>query len=211
MKTGNRHEAIGTSKKSDFLALLCALLFALSVPVEAQQANKIPRIGILFNTTPASAANINEAFKQGLRELDYVDRKNILLEYRYAKGQLERLRQLAAELVHLKVDVILASGTPAVQAAVKVTTAVPIVTVSGDPVETRFVTSLARPGGNITGLSSLALEISGKQLELLKEIIPKLSRVVVLGSSTNAGNAHALKETELAAAALGVQLHYLDA
>lgn len=195
------------------LALLAfsAAPVALSPSAKAQQAKKIPRIGVLFNTTSASGASVLHAFKQGLRELEYNEGNNILLEYRYANGMLERLPALAAELVRLKVDVILASGTPAARAAMVATEAVPIVTVSGDPVETGVANSLARPGGNITGLSSQALELSGKRLELLKEILPKVTRVAVLGSSINPGNAQGLKQTELAARALGLTLQNLDA
>jgi putative ABC transport system substrate-binding protein len=152
-----------------------------------------------------------EAFRQGLRELGYVEGKNIVIEYRYAEEKLDRLPALAAELVRLKVDVIVSGGPGATRPAKEATNTIPVVmTFDNDPVANGFVASLARPGGNITGLSTLAPEISGKQLELLKEIVPKLSRVAVLGSSTNPGNAHTLKETELAAGALAVKLQYLD-
>ena len=137
--------------------------------------------------------------------------KNIVIEWRYAEGKLDRLPALAAELVRLKVDVIVTGGPAATRAAKEATTTIPIVMAQdSDPVGNGFVASLARPGGNITGLSTLAPEISGKQLELLKEIVPKLSRVAVLGTSTNPGNAQSLKEMELAAGAFGVQLQYLD-
>ena len=137
--------------------------------------------------------------------------KNIVIEYRYAEGKLDRLPALAAELVRLKVDVIVTGGPAATRAAKEATATIPIVMAQdGDPVGNGFVASLARPGGNITGLSTLAPELSGKRLELLKEIVPKLSRVAVFGTSTNPGNAQALKEMELAAEALGVKLQYLD-
>ena len=137
--------------------------------------------------------------------------KNIVIEWRYAEGKLDRLPALAAELVRLKVDVIVTAGPPATRAAKEATATIPIVMAhDNDPVGTGFVASLARPGGNITGLSTFAPEISGKQLELLKEIVPKLSRVAVLGDSTDPGNAQALKEMELAAEAFRVQLQYLD-
>ena len=158
----------------------------------------------------ANSARI-EAFRQGLRELGYVEGKNIVIEWRYAEGKLDRLPALAAELVRLKVDIIVTAGAPATRAAKEATVTIPIVmTQVGDPVGSGFVASLARPGGNITGLSTLAPELSGKRLELLKEIVPKLSRVAVFGTSTQPGNAQSLKEVELAAKAFGVKLQYLD-
>ena len=179
--------------------------------VQAQQPKKVPRISYLAGSTPDGQSARIEAFRQGLRELGYVEGKNILIEYRYAEGKLDRLSELAAELVRLKVDVIVTAGPPATRPAKKATGAIPIVMAQDpDPVGSGFVTSLARPGGNITGLSSLAPEISGKQLELLKEIVPKLSRVAVLGTSTRPGTAQSLKEIELAARAFGVKLQYLD-
>ena len=158
---------------------------------------------------PTRAAS--RRFRLGLRELGYVEGKNIIIEYRYAEGKLDRLPELAAELVRLKVDVIVTAGPSATRAAKEATATIPIVmTWDYDPVGNGFVASLARPGGNITGLSTLAPELSGKQLELLKEIIPRLSRVAVLGTSTTPGNAQALREMELAAEAFGVKLQYLE-
>jgi len=152
-----------------------------------------------------------EAFRQGLRELGYVEGNNILIEWRFAEGKADRLPSLAAELVRLKVEVIVTSGPTVTRSAKEANVTVAIVmTFDNDPVGTGFVASLGRPGGNITGLSSLAVDISGKQVELLKEIVPKLSRVAVLGTSTNPGNAQVIKETELAARALAVNLQYLD-
>ncbi len=137
--------------------------------------------------------------------------KNIVIEWRYAEGKLDRVSELAAELVRLKVDVIVSAGGTATRSAKKATATIPIVMAfDQDPVGNGFVASLARPGGNITGLSTLAPEISGKQLELLKEIVSRLSRVAVLGNSTNPGNAQSLRGTELAAGALRIQLQYLD-
>ena len=183
----------------------CALLSPGAAAGE-NPADRIPRCYL-----PSTIAARIEAFRQGLRELGYVEGKNIVIEYRYAEGKLDRLPALAAELVRLKVDVIVTGGPTATRAAKEATTTIPIVMAQdNDPVGNGFVASLARPGGNITGLSTLAPEISGKQLELLKEIVPKLSRVAVLGTSTNPGNAQSLKETELAAAAFGVKLQYLD-
>ena len=190
---------------------LCTVLFALCVSAHAQQPTKIPRIGLLFTATPSAAAARIEAFRQGLRELGYVEGKNILIEQRYAEGQLNHMNELAAELVRLKVDVIVTIGPAATRPAKEATHAIPIVMgVDDDPVGNGFVASLARPGGNITGLASLAPEIGGKQLELLKEIVPRLSRVAVLGTSTQPGNAQSLREAEVAAGALAVKLQYLD-
>jgi len=198
-------------KKKVFCLALGIMLLALSFPVEAQQAKKIPRIGYLG--AASSSANLAriEAFRQGLRELGYVEGKNIVIEWRYAEGKLDRLSELAAELVRLKVEVIVTGGPPGTRPAKEATVTIPIVMAQdSDPVGNGFVVSLARPGGNITGLSTLAPEISGKRLELLKEIVPRLSRVAVLGGSTTPGNAQALREVELAAGAFGVKLQYLD-
>jgi putative ABC transport system substrate-binding protein len=190
---------------------LCAVFFALCVSAEAQQPRKIPQIGYLITSSPSAIAPRMEAFQQGLRELGYVEGKNIVIERRHAEGKLDRLPELAAELVRLNVDVIVTSGPTATRPAKGATSTIPIVmTFDDDPVGSGFVASLARPGGNITGLSTLAPEISGKQLELLKEIVPTLSRVAVFGTSTRQDTAQALKELELAAGALAVKLQYLD-
>jgi putative tryptophan/tyrosine transport system substrate-binding protein len=190
---------------------LFAMLFALCPSAEAQQPTKVPRIGYLTGATPDGQSARIEAFRQGLRELGYVEGKNIVIEYRYAELKPDRLLALAAELVRLKVDVIVTSAAGMTRAAKNATNTIPIVfKQDGDPVANGFVASLARPGGNITGLSNLSPEISGKQLELLKEIIPKLSRVAVLGTSaTNPSNAQQLREIELAAGAFKVKLQYL--
>ncbi len=178
---------------------------------QAQQPPKIPRIGFLITSSPAAIAPRIDAFLQGLRELGYVEGKNIVIEQRHAEGKFDRLPALAAELVHLKVDVIVSSGPTATRPAKTATSTIPIVmTFDDDPVGSGFVASLAQPGGNITGLSTLSPEIGGKQLELLKEIVPKLSRVAVIGTSTREGTAQSLKELELGAAAFGVKLQYLD-
>jgi putative ABC transport system substrate-binding protein len=190
---------------------LCAVLFALCFSASAQQPTKVPRIGFLGSASPSAVSARIEALRQGLRELGYVDGKNIVIEQRYAEGKFDHLPALAAELVRLKVDVIVTVGPAATRPAKEVTTAIPIVMgVDDDPVGNGFIASLARPGRNITGLATLAPEISGKQLELLKEIIPRLSRVAVLGTSTQPGNAQSLREVELAAGALGTKLQYLD-
>ena len=190
---------------------LTALLHALCLPVWAQQPAKIPRIGYLATTSSSTNAARTDAFRQGLRELGHVEGKNIVIDWRWAEGKFDRLPDLAAELVRLKVNIIVAAGPAATRPAKEATATIPIVmTNDSDPVGSGIVASLARPGGNITGLSTLAPEISGKQLELLKEIIPKLSRVVVFGTSTYSGNAQVLREIELAAGALKVKLQYLD-
>jgi putative ABC transport system substrate-binding protein len=191
--------------------LLGAMLFALYAPVEAQQATKVPRIGFLIAGSLSGQSARIEAFRQGLRVHGYVEGKNIVIEWRSAEGKLDRLSDLAAELVRIKVDVIVSGGPQSTRAAKEATSTIPVVMgFDIDPIGLGFVASLARPGGNITGLSTLAPEISGKRLELLKETVPKLSRVAVFGNSTFPGNAQALKETEFAARALGVELQYLD-
>ena len=194
------------------LAVVLALSLAL-VPIagEAQQATKVTPIGYLSGPSfSANAARI-EAFRQGLRELSYVEGKNIVIEWRSADGKLDRLPALAAELVRLQVAVIVTSGGAPTRRAKEATSTIPIVmTNDPDPVGDGFVASLARPGGNITGLSTFAPELSGKRLEILREVVPKLSRVAVLGSSGATGYAQTLKEIELAAKAFKMHLHFLD-
>src|SRR5437588_11370725 len=191
--------------------LLVGLALASVQLTEAQQPTKVSRIGYLTGATPDGQLDRIEAFRQGLRELGYVEGKNIVIEWRSTEGKADRQPGLAAELVRLKVDVIVTGGPAATRAAKEATVAIPIVMAFDiDPVGSGFVATLARPGGNITGLSTLSPEISGKRLELLKEIVPKLSRVAVLGNSTVPGNAQALRETEPAAGALEVQLQYLE-
>jgi putative ABC transport system substrate-binding protein len=205
-----REKGRSMSKKV-FCVALGAMLLALSFPAWAQQAKKVPRIGYLTATSASAIRARIEAFRQGLRELGYVEGKNIVIESRYAEGKLDRLSELAGELVRLKVDVIVSAGPPPTRAAKQATVTIPIVMAfDDDPVGSGFVASLARPGGNITGLATLAPEISGKQLELLREIALKLSRVAVLGNATQPGTAQALRETELAAGAFRVQLQYLE-
>jgi len=193
------------------VCLLPAVLLLTVSLAEAQQTKKVPRIGFLSATSPSSISARLEAFRQGLSELGYVEGKNVVIEYRYAEGKLDRLSELAAEVVRLKVDVIVTVSPPATRVVKEATVTIPIVMAfDDDPVGSGLVVSLARPGGNITGLSTLYPEISGKQLELLKEIVLGLSRVAVLGNSTQPGNAQALREIEFAAGAFGVQLQYLD-
>ena len=190
---------------------LTTLLHALCLPVWAQQPTKIPRIGYLGAASSSAIAARIEAFRQGLRDLGYVEGKNIVIEWRFADGKLDRLPALIAELVSLKVEVIVTAGGTVTRAAKEATVTIAVVMgFDNDPVGSGFVASLARPGGNITGLSSLAPEISGKQLELLKEIVPRLSRVAVLGTSTTPATAQRLGEIERSAAAFKVHLQYLD-
>jgi len=192
--------------------LLTAVLLTDSSPAQAQPGTKIPRIAFLSAVSPSTISARVDAFKQGLRELGYEDGRNIIIEWRYADGKLDRLPALAAELVALKVDIIVSGGPTVTRPVKQATTSIPIVmAVDDDPIGAGFVASLAQPGGNITGLSALSPEIGGKQLEILKETLPKLARVAVIGNTRRAGNAQMLKEAELAAVALKTQLQYLDA
>ena len=208
-----RIDCLKASLKSAFrnlksAILASALLFALCVTAQAQQPKKVPRVGFLSSSVFPGRI---EVFRQGLRDLGYVEGKNIVIEWRNADGNHDRERSLAAELVRLKVDVIVTGGSTATRAAKEATLTIPIVmTQDSDPVGNGFVASLARPGGNITGLANFAPELSGKRLELLKEVVPKLSRVAVFGNAMVPGNAQMLKETELAAGAFGVKLQYLE-
>jgi putative ABC transport system substrate-binding protein len=210
----NRKSASGPADQNRKWAGLFAIVVAFTVcgaRAEAQQLTKIPRIGYLSGASLSAISARIEAFRQGLRELGYVEGKNIVIEWRWAEGKPDRLPDLAAELVRLKVDLIVSAGPAVTRPTKETTNTIPIVMAQdNDPVGNGFVASLARPGGNITGLPTLAPELSGKQLELLKEIIPELSRIAVLGTSTEPGNAQTLKEIELAAAALKVKIQSLD-
>jgi len=185
-------------------------------PGQAQPTARVPRIGFLSASSPSANQSRLEAFRQGLRDLGYVEGESVVIEYRYAEGNLDRVSELAAELVRLQVDVIVTAAPSPTRAAKETTATIPIVMAYDvDPIGNGFVASLAHPGGNITGLSSLAPGISGKQLELLKEIVPSLSRLAVLGTSLPGAYAHLAldprsKELELAAGALGVQLQFSD-
>jgi putative ABC transport system substrate-binding protein len=191
--------------------LLTTLLLITVGFVEAQQPPKLPRIGFLIASSRSAIAPRMGLFQQGLRELGYVEGKNIIIERRHADGNSDQLPALAVELVRLKVDVIVTSGPTATRPAKEATSTIPIVmTFDDDPIGSGFVASLAHPGGNITGLSTLAPGISGKQLELLKEIVPRIRRIAVIGTSTREGTAQSLTEVELAAEAFGVKLQYLD-
>jgi putative tryptophan/tyrosine transport system substrate-binding protein len=188
---------------------LCAIVFAFSLPAEAQQTKKIPRIG--FVTGGSTRGPQVDAFRQGLRDLGYVEGKTILVEYRDLEGKPDRSPDLVAELVDLKVDVIVVSPITAIRAAKQATKTIPIVMLTlQDPVAAGLVDSLARPGGNITGLTRLTRELSGKRLELLTEVVPGISRVGVLGDAKLPGSAIAFKEYETAARALKIQLLSLE-
>ncbi len=196
-------------KKAGWASILVAVvMLAVAVLAEAQQPKKVPRIGYLTNTPVSAASASREAFRRALREVGYVEGENIIIEWRSGEGNRDRQRALAADLVRLKIDVIVAGGSGDIRAAKEATATIPIVMVQGgDPVGSGFVASLARPGGNITGLATLRPELSGKQLELLKEIVPKLSRVAVFATPDYA---QIQKEIDLAAGALGVKVQYLD-
>ena len=191
-----------------FMLPLTLSIFCASFVAEAQQPGKIPRIGFLAGGSVASWASLAEAFRQGLQEVGYVEGKNIIIEYRYAESRLERFPGLAAELVRLKVDIIVTSGRAATDAAKQATSTIPIVmAATGNPVGSGFVASLARPGGNITGLTTVRGELTGKRLELLKETASKVSRVAVFWAPPNDPNP---KNTEAAARSLGLELQLLE-
>jgi putative ABC transport system substrate-binding protein len=190
---------------------LIGFILASSHFAEAQQPKKVLRIGILFGGRPPAVSDRLEAFRQALNELGYVEGKNIVIEARYAEGKLDQLPALASELVRLNSDVIVTGGPQSTRSAKNATSTIPIVMgQDSDPVGSGFVASLARPGGNISGLSNFNAELGGKRLELLKEIVPKLSRMTVIGTSTEPANALFLKEAHLGAAALGIKLQYAD-
>jgi putative ABC transport system substrate-binding protein len=197
------------SKKILCFALVVILL-ALSFPVEAQQPKKVPRIGFLFGASASSHTDRTGAFRQALRDLGYIEGKNILIEYRYAERKLDRVPSLAAELVQLKVDVLIVPFQEGILAAKQATKTIPIViSTAQDPVATGIIDSFARPGGNITGLTRLTRELSGKRLELLKEAVPGISRVGILWNADSVGASVGFKQYEAAARALEIQLQSL--
>src|SRR5262245_29315353 len=206
----NLKSKIQNPKWLGFLSIAFVLVVAGPV-AEAQQPKKVPPIGYLTGESISANAPRMEAFRQGLRELGYIEGKNIVIEWRYADGKRDRVPTLVAALVRLKVAVIVTSGGATTRAAKGATSTIPIVmTNDNDPVGDGVVASLARPGGNITGLSNFAPELGGKRLEILREVVPKLSRVAVFGTSTAPGYAQVLKELDLAAKAFKVKLQYLD-
>ena len=198
-------------KRREFFKLLGSVT-AFPFAASAQQRKNVPRIGYLFSFTQAEGRHLWEACRQGLRELGYVEGRNIAVEPRWAEGRHERLSGLAEDLVRRNVDVIVAAATPASRAAKAATSTIPIVIVAvGEPVKVGLVASLARPGGNVTGLSLLTPDLSGKRLELLREFVPKLARVGVLKNPDNPVSAIFLEETQVAARKLGIELQSSDA
>jgi ABC-type uncharacterized transport system substrate-binding protein len=212
VKAGNRREATGNSEiPRAFGFALCAVLFALCSSVYAQQPKAVSRIGVLAQSSAYFLSTQLKAFRQALRELGYVEGKNIVIDYRHAEGKLDRLPVLAGELVRLKVDIIVASSTPAALAAKNATREIPILFETiGDPVASGVVASLARPGDNITGLTMGGAELYGKRLELLKETIPKLTRAALLWNPTSKAAQLNVKETQAAAQALKLQIQSLE-
>ena len=213
-RVASKNTGLKLVRRKSFVGLLVIVLLVTVSLCQAQQAGKVPRLGILLPWSPASEVSLSflKAFRQGLHELDYAEGRNLAVEYRYADGESRRFPDLAAKLVRLKVDVIVTTaGTPA-RAAMQATTTIPVVfTQVTDPVAEGIVTSLARPGGNITGLSQVGPELGGKRMELLKETFPKISRVAVLWTGRSQSSAAQIKETEAAAKAMGVQLQSLEA
>src|SRR5690348_359023 len=196
-----------------YLFALCAVLFVLCSPIHAQQAGKIARIGYLDPSTSSGSAVLLDAFRQELSKLGWIEVKNINIEYRFAEQKPERLPELAADLARLKVDLIVVAGTPPALAAKNATNAIPIVMLNiPDPVGLGLVASLARPGGNVTGLASLGPELNTKRLEILKDAVPKLARVGLLRrpEGVNVGQDLQLKELRLAALALNLKLEEID-
>jgi putative ABC transport system substrate-binding protein len=197
-----------TMSKNVFCIALSAMLLALSYSASAQQPKKVPRIGYLSGVDPTTESARSEAIRLALRELGYIEGQNIAIEYRYAEGRRDRFREVAAELVRLKVDIIVvAGGNRIVPAAKNATKTIPIVMTGAglDPVEAGLVESLARPGGNVTGLTNLGTELGGKRLELLKEAVPKVIRVAVLYDPANPSSVLSVKEVlPVAARALGL-------
>ena len=190
---------------------LCAMLFALCSSADAQQTGKVPRIGFLDASNASGIAVLLDAFRQELLKLGWIEGKNITIEYRFAEQKRERVPELAADLVRLKVDLIVASGTPSAFAAKKATTTIPIVVANvGDPVGSDLVASLARPGGNVTGLSSLSPELNTKRLEILKDAVPKLARVGLLRSPLGVQGDIQLIELRPAALALKLKLEEIE-
>jgi putative ABC transport system substrate-binding protein len=212
MKTGNSYESTGCSKQLKVFALsLCAMLFALCASAEAQQEKKLARIGYLGSRSSSDTPWMNE-FRAGLSELGYIEGQNIIIEYRYWEGKLERLPELAAALVRLNCDILLTGGVEATEAAKNATKTIPIVMAfsGADPVRRGIITSLAQPGGNITGLASINADLSGKRLELLKEVVPKLSKVAMLSSPTGPAGPTGLKETQAVARSLRLTIQSFE-
>jgi putative ABC transport system substrate-binding protein len=205
-----RDQKSAVGKSSAFSAVLFALgfLLALCFPAEAQQAGKIPRIGILFIGT-RNQPHL-ESFRQGLRERGYVEGKNIVLEYRYAEGKFDRVPALVDELVRMKVDIIVTTSSISARAARKATKTVPIVMTTGSPVEQGLAESLAKPGGNVTGLTVMAVELTGKRLEILQETFPKMTHVAALWAPGQTEAVRGFKETQEAARGFSLRLQSVE-
>jgi putative ABC transport system substrate-binding protein len=194
-------------RRREFITLLGGVVVACPFAARAQQPAKVPRIGFLGNSTAALESNLVRAFRDGLRDLGYEEGRSIVIEYRWAEGMYERFPVLIAELVALKVDAIVTAGTPASVAVKNATTTIPLVMVAvGDPVATGLVASLARPGGNITGLTSMSVEMEGKRLELLREVSPKISHIAVLWNAASPIQVIEEEEVRAAAQVLGMKM-----
>jgi putative ABC transport system substrate-binding protein len=208
LSSGNAQSKIRNPK---FILFFCTLLFALCFSAEAQQPGKIPRIGYVAASSPEGVSAHRKVFRQGLRDLGYIEGKNILVESRYLEGMSDRSASVVAELLHLKVDLIVSTSPIVIRAAMQASKTIPIVMITvADPVATGLIDSLARPGGNVTGLTRLTQELSGKRLELFKEAVPWISRVGVLLVADSSSMQVAFKEYEAAAAALKIQLQSLE-
>jgi putative ABC transport system substrate-binding protein len=200
----------GKAMNKKFVWIVTLLLLVAGTVAQAQQPRKIPRVGFLSAVSASGNETRLEAFRQGLREFGYIEGKTIIIDYRWGEGKLDRIPELATELVNLRVDIIVTVGMPAVLAAKQATNTIPIVTANADNlVEAGVVASLARPGGNVTGSTRVDADFSGKRLELLKETFPKLSRVAVLSHGALGGDQEELQETQAAARTLGVQIQSL--
>ena len=198
-------------KRREFITLLGGAAAAWPLTARAQQAGKIPRIGFMGNSTAALEANVIGPFRDGLRELGYEEGRNLIIEFRWAEGKYDRFPALIAELLAAKVDVIVTAGTPPTQAIKKATSTVPLVFIAvGDPVGTGIVLSLARPGGNITGVSSIAPDLDGKRLELLREVVPKLAHVAIFLNPANAFHVKSMPQLRVAAQSLDIKLQFLE-
>jgi putative tryptophan/tyrosine transport system substrate-binding protein len=196
-------------KRREFITFLGSV--AATWPLSASAQSKIPRIGFMGNSTAALEANLVDAFREGLREHGYEEGRNIVIEYRWADGKYDQFPALVAELIAAKVDAIVTAGTPAALAVKRATTTVPLVMVAvGDPVGTGLVPSLARPGGNLTGLSSIAPDLEGKRLQLLREVMPALSHVAMFVNSLNPFHVSSMNQARAAAQAMGIKLQLHD-
>jgi ABC-type uncharacterized transport system substrate-binding protein len=202
----NLKSKIQNLKWGGLVVLVLTLTFGGAV-AQAQQTGKVPRIGFLGNSTAALEANLIAPFREGLHDLGYVEGKNIVIEWRWAEGKYERFPSLIAELIATKVDLIVTAGTPATIALKKATTTLPLVMIAvGDPVGSGLIASLAHPGGNLTGLTSISPELDGKRLELLREVVPKISHVAVLWNPTSPLQVAAERETQTAAHAMKIKV-----